>query len=73
MRVFLEAIGGRKHFLLLVAIILVSLKNALGMDQDQIDMILQISLYGAGIIAAQDVAGIVMKKNEKPGVNPPGK
>ena len=49
-----EFIGGRKMFLVCLLMILVALKNVLGLDMESIKWLATIAIGGAGAIAIED-------------------
>ena len=54
MREILFKIGGRKFVLLLIALILLALKEPLGIDDDVIAKLILLALGGSATIAAED-------------------
>lgn len=59
----IAAVGGRKMVLILVALILIALKDVIGLDEDTVQRILILALGGAGAIAAEDgLKGLLQKK-----------
>jgi hypothetical protein len=56
METIFNLIGGRKMALVLIAVILVALRNVLGLDEDTIHQIIVVVLGGSGAIAFEDAA-----------------
>ena len=63
MTTILSALGGRKATVILIALVLMALKNVIGIDDETIGKIVMLALGGAGVIAAEDaVKAIVSPK-----------
>jgi len=65
MKEILNKIGGRKFLMLLVAIILVALKDVIGLDEEAINKIVILAIGGSGTIALEDgLTGLLNSKSK---------
>lgn len=58
----MAAVGGRKMTLIIVALILVALKDVIGLDQQTIDAVWALALGGSAAIALEDSAKALAAK-----------
>ena len=65
METVFNLIGGRKMALVLVAVILVALKDVLGLSDDAVKNIIVLVLGGSGAIALEDAAKSLAAKKPK--------
>lgn len=71
MKSLLEVFGGRKSFVILVAMVLLALKNVIGMTEETATQLLWLALGGAGVIGAEDmVSKLAGGKQNKPPAQP---
>ena len=65
----LTAFGGRKMVVIIIAMILVALREQLGLDADAVTKIMTIALGGTGVIALEDSIKAISAptKKKKPG------
>jgi len=62
----LGKIGGRKFFILLIALVLVALKDVIGLDDETINKIVVLAIGGSGTIALEDgLTGLLNGKKTK--------
>lgn len=54
MKDFLNSIGGRKFTLLFICLILVALKDQIGIDDEAINKLVILAVGGSGAIALED-------------------
>jgi len=54
MQAIINSVGGRKSFLVLLAVVIVALSGLLGIDERKLELILYLCVGGAGTIAIED-------------------
>ena len=54
MHKIIDSVGGRKSFLVLLAVLIVALSNLLELDERKLELILYLCVGGAGTIAIED-------------------
>jgi len=59
-------IGGRKTTLVLIAMALVATRNLLGLDANDVQMIVYLALGGSGAIAIEDATTKISLKRKAP-------
>lgn len=67
----LETLGGAKFVLTVLALILVALRNVLGMDDSCVNLIVAIALGGGAALGTKDVIVAKQEASATKAANPP--